>query len=105
MESIRLCHGISEYVLAVEEAVAGGFGEMFGADIRLAGKVGYRTGELDDTCTGSGGKAHAVDYLFKDLLAGVIQRTVFLYKTVVHCSIAEDSGISKEEPLDFTILN
>ena len=91
MESIRLCHGISEYVLAVEEAVAGGFGEMFGADVRLGGKVGYRTGKLDDTCTGSGGKTHAVDYLFEDLFAGCIQRAVFLNKAVVHCSIAEDS--------------
>ena len=104
MESIKLCHGISEYVLAVEEAVACGFGEMFGADIRLGGKVGYGTGEFDDTCTGSGGKAHTVNYLFEDLLAGVIQRTVFLYKTVVHGGIAEDPVISKAEPLYFTSL-
>ena len=95
---------MSEYVLAVEEAVAGGFGEMFGADIRLGGKVGYRTGELDDARTCPGGKAQTVDYLFKNLLAGVIQRTVFLYKTVVHGCIAEDPVISKTEPLDFTSL-
>ena len=43
-----LCVRVLDQILAIEEAVGGGFGEVFGADVGGAGKVGDGAGKADD---------------------------------------------------------
>lgn len=44
----QLCARVSDQVLAVEEAVGGGFGEVFGADVGGTCQVGDGAGQADD---------------------------------------------------------
>ena len=75
---------------------------MLGEDVRAGGKIGDGANELDDAGAGACGQAHIVDNLFKQDLAFLAQRAVFLYELVVHRGVAENTFFCKSSFLDFT---
>ena len=68
---------------------------MLGEDVRAGGKIGDGASELDDAGAGACGQAHIVDNLFKQDLAFLAQRAVFLYVLVVHRGVAENTFFCK----------
>ncbi len=76
-------------VEAVEEAVGGGFAEIFRLDVTGHLKVGYGSGDFEDSRICSGGKSETANQQFHHLAAFVIQLAVLFQQPVVHLGVRE----------------
>ena len=97
---------LSYKVLSVEEAVGGGFGEVFWTDVGGSGQVSDGAGQSDDAGAGSGGESHAFYEALQQCLAVCGQGTEQLGLAVVHGGVAEDilACFRKPRPLNLTSL-
>lgn len=78
-------------ILLVEKAVACGLCKVSRLNVGGSFQVGYRAGKFDDAGAGSGRQSHLFDDSFENAFACRAERTVFLYLSVVHCGIAEQT--------------
>lgn len=74
--------------LVLPRAVLQSFGEMSGLDFFCGGKVGYGSGNLEDTVEGAGAEAHLGHGAFHKAAAGFVEGAEFSHLARSHFGVA-----------------
>ena len=92
---------LSQDILSVEEAVAGGFEKVPDRDVPGAFEVGDSPGDFDYTVVGPHRELHFYYELLHRFLAFGGELAVAFDLTIVHLGVAVDTLFGEAQPLDF----